>query len=74
VATPTESGGRFSPEATLRSTSELHTMYFIYGIEYAAMASIIALLNLHALRRAGALGLDPMERSGTRAIAADVAS
>ena len=38
------------------------SLYVIYGLGFAAMCSVIALLNRHALAHADALGLDPVER------------
>lgn len=45
----------------------LRTVYIIYALGFGSMCLLIALLNLHALRRASMLGLDPVERFRTRA-------
>jgi peptidoglycan/LPS O-acetylase OafA/YrhL len=45
---------------------ELQTAFIIYGVGFGLLSLILYLLNRHALRRAEALGLDPMERLQTR--------
>lgn len=45
---------------------DLQTAFIIYGLGFGLMAVILMLLNLHALRRADALGLDAVERIETR--------
>lgn len=47
-------------------TYDLQTAFIIYGLGFGVMAVILLLLNLHALRRADALGLDAVERIETR--------
>ena len=47
-------------------TYDLQTAFIIYGMGFGVMAVILLLLNLHALRRAGPLGLDEVERIETR--------
>lgn len=45
---------------------DLQTSFIIYGVGFGTMATVLALLNLHALRRADVLGLDAVERLETR--------
>lgn len=47
-------------------TYDLQTAFIIYGVGFGLMAVILLLLNLHALRRGDALGLDAIERLDTR--------
>lgn len=47
-------------------TYDLQTAFIIYGVGFGLMAVILLLLNLHALRRGDALGLDAVERIETR--------
>ena len=47
-------------------TYDLQTAFIIYGVGFGVMAVILGLLNLHALRRGDALGLDAIERIETR--------
>lgn len=47
-------------------TYDLQTAFIIYGLGFGVMAVLLLLLNLHALRRADALGLDAVERIDTR--------
>ena len=54
-------------EFTVTSLGEFQMIFVVYGIGFAVLAGIIAWLNLHALRRAGALGLDAAERAVARA-------
>ncbi|MET0328524.1 MAG: TMEM175 family protein [Luteimonas sp.] len=41
---------------------EFRSLYVIYGLGFAAMCGVIALLNRHALAQADVLGLDAVER------------
>ena len=41
---------------------EFRSLYVIYGLGFASMCGVIALLNRNALRRADALGLDAVEQ------------
>ena len=45
---------------------DLQTCFIIYGLGFGVLAGVLALLNLHALRRADALRLDAVERAETR--------
>lgn len=47
-------------------TYDLQTAFIIYGVGFGVMTVLLLLLNLHALRRADALGLDAVERIDTR--------
>ncbi len=51
-----------SPMPIAFEEGEFRSLYLIYGLGFAAMCTIIALLNRHALARADALALDPVER------------
>ncbi|MFY2762856.1 TMEM175 family protein [Arenimonas sp. MALMAid1274] len=44
---------------------DLQTAFIIYGAGFCALSIILLLLNLHALRRGDALGLDALERHET---------
>lgn len=45
---------------------ELQTAFIIYGVGFGLLSVILYLLNRHALRQAGSLGLDPLEQLQTR--------
>lgn len=49
-------------ELTVESFGEFRLIFVIYGVGFAALAGIMALLNWHALRMADALRLDAAER------------
>jgi len=50
----------------LESVEELRTAFIVYGAGFAAIAALFAALYRHALRRAGAIGLDANEVVATR--------
>ncbi len=54
-------------EFKVHSMIEFRLIFVIYGVGFAVLASIIALLNAHALRKATLLRLDAAERLATRA-------
>jgi uncharacterized membrane protein len=45
---------------------DLQTAFIIYGLGFSVLAAILLLLNRHALRRAGHLQLDEVEKTETR--------
>ncbi|HEX6133899.1 MAG TPA: TMEM175 family protein [Longimicrobiales bacterium] len=49
----------------IRSLRDVNRMFVLYGLGFVAMSASIALLNLHAWRHRGALGLDALERQAT---------
>lgn len=55
------SGGYFPSYFVISSEQELRNMFIIFGAGYAAMCAVIVLLNRHALTRAQALSLSPLE-------------
>lgn len=59
--------GRFRQGVQGASPEEVYQLFAIYGAGFVAMALVLAALNLHALRVAGRLGLDEVERYLTRA-------
>jgi uncharacterized membrane protein len=60
------SGGWLPAEMPLRTMQDLQDVFAIYSCGYAALASFVLLLHVHARRRADALGLDALERHDTR--------
>ncbi len=60
-------GGWAPTELEVSSMLEYRLVWVIYGSGFALLATLIALLNRHALRRADALGLDAAERAIARA-------
>lgn len=60
------SGGYFASYFSLRSVQDLRVMFVIFGVGYAAVSGLIVLLNLHAARQAGRLGLSDRERFETQ--------
>lgn len=44
-----------------RDPAELRAFYIIYAVGFLAMCAIVSAMNLHALRRRAALGLDAVE-------------
>lgn len=59
-------GGWAPKEFEVASFGEFRAVFVIYGVGFMVLATIIALLYRHALRRADALGLDAAERLMTR--------
>lgn len=59
-------GGWAPSEFAVRSFTEFRTIFVIYGIGFATLSGIIALLNLHALRKSAVLQLDAAERMVVR--------
>jgi uncharacterized membrane protein len=55
-------GGWAPSELQVESLMQLRAIYIIYGAGFLAMALLTAALNAHALRRAGELHLNPVER------------
>ena len=55
-------GGWAPSEFKVQSFLEFRLIFVIYGVGFAVLASIIAWMNLHALRRADVLQLDAAER------------
>lgn len=60
------SAGWFPSEFAVNSAVELATLFVIYGVGFAAIATVIALLYLRALRSASLLSLNALERLYTR--------
>lgn len=60
-------GGWAPSEFEVASLGEFQLIFVVYGVGFAVLAGIIVWLNLHALRRADALGLDAAERAVARA-------
>jgi uncharacterized membrane protein len=50
----------------LNSVDDLRVAFEVYGIGFGAISALFALLYRHALRRAGAIGLDAREEIATR--------
>lgn len=59
-------GGWAPSEFAVRNFTEFRLIFVIYGIGFAALSGIVAMLNVHALRRAGDLQLDAVERMVAR--------
>lgn len=59
------SAGYFPSYFEVGSIDDLRTMFVIFGIGYAALAGVIALLNQHALVHGEQLGLSELERYDT---------
>lgn len=55
-------GGWAPSEFKVQSFLEFRLIFVIYGVGFAVLASIIAWMNLHALRKADLLQLDAAER------------
>jgi hypothetical protein len=55
-------GGWAPNELKVQSIDQLRAIYVIYGAGFLVLSSIIAALNMHALRRAEELRLDAVER------------
>ena len=55
-------GGWAPSEFKVGSFLEFRLIFVIYGVGFAVLASIIAWMNLHALRKAELLQLDAAER------------
>lgn len=55
-------GGWAPSEFKVQSFLEFRLIFVIYGVGFAVLASIIAWMNLHALRKADVLQLDAAER------------
>ena len=55
-------GGWAPSEFRVRDMTEFRLIFVIYGVGFAVLASIIAWMNLHALRKAEFLQLDAAER------------
>ena len=60
------SGGRLPTGFTLTSAGDLTGLFVIYGMGFAVQMVMLALLYLRALKAAGPLRLDAVERLGTR--------
>jgi uncharacterized membrane protein len=60
------SGGHLPSEFRIQKRSELTGLFVIYGIGFAAMAGLLAVLHLHALRRRTDLGLNEFEELASR--------
>ena len=60
-------GGLAPSEFEVGGLGEFQMIFVVYGVGFAALAGIMVLLNLHALRRADTLGLDAPEREVARA-------
>lgn len=59
-------GGWAPSEFRVARFFEFRAIFVIYGVGFAVLASIIAWMNLHALRKADALQLDAAERLAAR--------
>ena len=60
------SGGRLGQTFVVRDGAQMADIFVLYGLGYVAMCAILAVLNLHARRRADELRLDRTERLLTR--------
>lgn len=60
------SGGWFPSEFAVNSAEEIAGLFVIYGVGFAVISTVIALLYLHAARCSGALRLNALERLSTR--------
>lgn len=60
-------GGWAPSEFRVRDMTEFRLIFVIYGVGFAVLASIIAWMNAHALRKADQLQLDAAERLAARA-------
>lgn len=60
------SDGWFPSEFEVSSAGEIAGLFIVYGLGFAAIATVIALLYAHAARRSGALRLNTLERLSTR--------
>lgn len=60
-------GGWAPSEFTVTGVGEFQMIFVVYGVGFAVLAGIMAWLNLHALRHAEGLALDPPERAVARA-------
>ncbi|NNF52134.1 MAG: DUF1211 domain-containing protein [Gammaproteobacteria bacterium] len=61
------SNGWFPSEFQISSAQELATLFIVYGVGFAAISFIIALLYRHAIRKTAQLALNSLERLYTRA-------
>ncbi len=59
------SGGFFPSAFSMSAFEDLRAMFVIFGVGYAAMSALIALLDLHAFRLAEKLELSEQERFDT---------
>ena len=60
-------GGWAPSEFKVSSMTEFRLIFVIYGVGFAVLATLIAWMNSHALRKADALRLDAAERLATHA-------
>ena len=60
------SGGRLPGGFQLAGVDELAGLFVLYGLGFAVLAALLALLHWHALSLADELGLDALERLRTR--------
>jgi hypothetical protein len=60
------SGGWLQATFSIQSYRDLTNLFIIYGIGYATMCGIMALLYRHALNQGGELGLSPQDRFDAR--------
>ena len=60
-------GGWAPSEFRVRDMTEFRLIFVIYGVGFAVLATIIAWMNAHALRKAEQLRLDAAERLAARA-------
>lgn len=60
------SGGWFPSEFEVNSAREIAGLFIVYGVGFAAIATVIGLLYAHAASKADALGLNALERLSTR--------
>lgn len=54
-------GGWAPQQLEIESADDIRGVYLLYGLGFAGMASILGLLNLHALRKKAELDLNPLE-------------
>ena len=59
-------GGWAPSEVVVGSFLEFRLVFIIYGLGFAALAGLIAAMNLHALRKADVLQLDEVEQLAAR--------
>ncbi len=55
-------GGWLPSEFQIGEVADLQLMFYLYGVAFASLGLVLFGLRVHALRRAGQIGLDPLER------------
>lgn len=55
-------GGWLPSEFQIGEVADLQLMFYLYGVAFASLGLVLFGLRVHALRRAGQIGLDQLER------------